>query len=138
MFIGFDSIVTIGNMVILCPIQGVGTDWADMSIGVSFGGLTRKGILCFHSGVFPDPVFPPILQGKKPKILSTPSPSASWSQSSSALSCVYFGVSAALTLMVPYYQIHPESPFSQAFLYVGWGPARYVVGVGILCALSSR
>ncbi|KAB0340611.1 hypothetical protein FD754_022987 [Muntiacus muntjak] len=39
--------------------------------------------------------------------------------------------------MVPYYQIHPDSPFLQAFLYVGWGPARYVVGVGILCALSS-
>ena len=80
MFLGFDFIVTTGNKVTLCPIQGVGTDWADMSIGVSFGGLTRKGIVCFHSGVFPDPVFPPILQGKKPKILS-PSPSASWSQS---------------------------------------------------------
>ena len=77
MFIGFDSIVTTGNMVTLCPIQGVGTDWADMSIGASFGGLKRKGILCFHSVVFPDPVFPPILQGKKPKILSGPSPSAS-------------------------------------------------------------
>ncbi|CAM9959543.1 unnamed protein product [Rangifer tarandus platyrhynchus] len=49
----------------------------------------------------------------------------------------YFGVLAALTLMVPYYQIHPDSPFLQAFLNVGWGPARYVVAVGILCALSS-
>ncbi|ELR45066.1 hypothetical protein M91_21685 [Bos mutus] len=49
----------------------------------------------------------------------------------------YFGVSAALTLMVPYYQIHPDSPFLQAFLHVGWGPARYAMAVGILCALSS-
>ena len=81
MFIGFDSIVTTGNTVTVCPIQGVGSDWADMSIGVSFGGSTGKGILCFPSGVFPDPVFPLILQGKKPKILSGPSPSASWSQS---------------------------------------------------------
>ena len=39
--------------------------------------------------------------------------------------------------MVPYYQIHPDSPFLQAFLHVGWGPARCVVAVGILCALSS-
>ena len=50
---------------------------------------------------------------------------------------VYFGVSAALTLMVPYYQIHPDSPFLQAFLHVGWGHARYAMAVGILCALSS-
>ncbi|XP_057568162.1 cationic amino acid transporter 3-like [Hippopotamus amphibius kiboko] len=49
----------------------------------------------------------------------------------------YVGISVALTLMVPYYQIHPESPLSQAFLHVGWGPARYVVAVGNLCALSS-
>ena len=39
---------------------------------------------------------------------------------------------------MPYYQIHPESPFPQAFLHVGWGLARYFVAVGTLCALTSK
>uniref|UniRef100_A0A4W2HV23 Cationic amino acid transporter 3-like n=1 Tax=Bos indicus x Bos taurus TaxID=30522 RepID=A0A4W2HV23_BOBOX len=48
---------------------------------------------------------------------------------------MYFGLSAALTLMVPYYQIHPYSPLPQAFLHVGWDPARYIMAVVFLFAL---
>ncbi|XP_039079519.1 cationic amino acid transporter 3-like [Hyaena hyaena] len=49
---------------------------------------------------------------------------------------MYFGVSSALTLMVPYYKLQPGSTLSEAFLHTGWAPAYYVVSFGFLCSLS--
>ncbi|XP_045868175.1 cationic amino acid transporter 3-like [Meles meles] len=39
---------------------------------------------------------------------------------------LYFGVSAALMLMVPYYKLRPGSILPEAFLHIGWVPAYYV------------
>ena len=50
----------------------------------------------------------------------------------------YCGVSAVLSLMVPYFMIDENSPLPEAFRYNGWNWAGYVVAIGAICSLTSR
>ena len=91
---------------------------------------------CFHSSVFLTQYFHP------PAGREARNPQRSITLSMVISICVgflaYSGVSASITLMVPYYQIHPFSPLLQAFLHIGWDPDRYVMAVVLLCTVLYR
>ena len=49
----------------------------------------------------------------------------------------YCGVSAVLSLMIPYFMIDADAPMPEAFRFVGWNWARYLVAIGAICSLST-
>lgn len=50
----------------------------------------------------------------------------------------YFGVSAVLTTVLPYYAQNSDAPFPHMFDTIGWSWAKYLVSVGAICGLCSR
>ncbi|XP_065776848.1 cationic amino acid transporter 3-like [Muntiacus reevesi] len=96
-----------------------------------FDGILQGAALCFYSFVGFDGI---VMKGREAR---NPQRSITLSMVISIFIgfLAYSGVSASITLMVPYYQIHPFSPLPQAFLHVGWDPARYIMAVVFLCAL---
>jgi len=50
----------------------------------------------------------------------------------------YFGVSAVLTTVLPYYEQNPDAPFPHMFETIGWNWAKWLVSIGAICGLCSR
>ncbi|XP_012229318.1 high affinity cationic amino acid transporter 1-like isoform X2 [Linepithema humile] len=49
----------------------------------------------------------------------------------------YFGVSAVLTTVLPYYAQNSDAPFPHMFDTIGWSWAKWLVSVGAICGLCS-
>ncbi|XP_044575574.1 cationic amino acid transporter 2-like [Cotesia glomerata] len=49
----------------------------------------------------------------------------------------YFGVSAVLTTVLPYYEQDPKAPFPHLFDVIGWNWAKWLVSIGAICGLCS-
>ncbi|XP_074653949.1 high affinity cationic amino acid transporter 1-like [Tubulanus polymorphus] len=49
----------------------------------------------------------------------------------------YFGLSAIVTLMTPYFMLHSKAPLPLVFESVGWGIAKYIIAIGAVCGLST-
>ena len=49
----------------------------------------------------------------------------------------YCGVSAVLSLMLPYFLVDSLAPMPEAFRHIGSDWARYIVAAGAICSLST-
>ena len=106
-----------------------------------FGRCKRKGdfffFFSFHTSVFSSPKTSTHHAGRETRNPQHSIP-LSMMISISVGFLTYFGVSAALSLMVPYYQIHHYNPLPQTFLQIGWAPASYIMAVLFLCSFLYR
>ncbi|XP_055409512.1 cationic amino acid transporter 3-like [Bubalus kerabau] len=95
-----------------------------------FDGILRGAALCFYPCFAVEAVVATGREARNPQH-SIP---LSMMISISVGFLTYFGVSAALSLMVPYYKIHHFNPLPEVFLQIGWAPASYIMAVLFLCS----
>ncbi|VDL84996.1 unnamed protein product [Nippostrongylus brasiliensis] len=142
----FNSLFTIINMGVIILVVGYGITFADFSLWTGtdeegksnffpygVNGMLAGAASCFFAYIGFDGL---ATAGEEAKNPSRSIPLATFI-SMSVVTLAYVAMSASLTLMIPYYQVHPTAAFSDAFALKGATVAKIAVSVGALCGMTT-
>lgn len=97
------------------------------------GGVVAGAATCFYAFVGFDSIATAGEEAKNPSF-SIPMATV---LSMGIVTLGYILVSAALTLLVPYYNINPTAALPEAFSNVGMHWVKYVVSLGAICGMTT-
>ncbi|KAK0393243.1 hypothetical protein QR680_000114 [Steinernema hermaphroditum] len=142
----FNSVFTLINMCVIIFVVGYGMTFADFDLwtgsdesGVSnffpmgISGTLAGAASCFFAYIGFDGL---ATAGEEAANPSRAIPLATF-VSMSIVTTAYVSMSAALTLMVPYKEVHPTAAFADAFARRGAVWAKYVVSLGALSGMTT-
>ncbi|KAL1497535.1 hypothetical protein ABEB36_008479 [Hypothenemus hampei] len=136
-----NSILTIMNLSVMGVIIVIGFYYANTEnwsanggfLPYGFSGVIAGAATCFYAFVGFDSI---ATSGEEAKNPSFSIPIATII-SMAIVTVGYILVSAALTLLVPFYDINPSAALPDAFAYVGQPWAKYVVSLGAICGMTT-
>lgn len=137
-----NSLLTLINLAVMAVVIVVGflyaneENWTSQKGGfLPFGvsGVIAGAATCFYAFVGFDSI---ATSGEEAKNPSFSIPMATV-LSMGIVTLGYILVSAALTLLVPYYEVNPSAALPEAFAGVGMTWVKYVVSLGAICGMTT-
>ncbi|XP_076180588.1 cationic amino acid transporter 4 [Ptiloglossa arizonensis] len=137
-----NSLLTIVNLAVMALVIGLGITYADISnwssekgsfLPFGFGGVLAGAATCFYAFVGFDSI---ATSGEEARDPGYSIPRATL-LSMAIVTIGYVLVGAALTLVVPYYNINPAAALPEAFSSRGIPWAKYAISVGALCGMTT-
>ncbi|CAL1680348.1 unnamed protein product [Lasius platythorax] len=137
-----NSVLTIINLAVMGLVVVLGIYYADLAnwssqngglLPYGFGGIITGAATCFYAYVGFDSI---ATSGEEARDPGRSIPLATM-LSMAIVIIGYMMVSAALTLVVPYWAINPIAALPEAFSSRGIPWAKYVISVGALCGMTT-
>ncbi|KAK9888152.1 hypothetical protein WA026_000421 [Henosepilachna vigintioctopunctata] len=137
-----NSVLTSVNLFVMGVVITVGLyyanwdNWSSIPGGFlpyKFGGVIAGAATCFYAFVG----FDSIATSGEETINPGFSIPVATIVSMAVVTLGYVLVAAALTLLVPYYDINPTAALPEAFAHVGMHWVKYIVSLGALCGMTT-